>query len=313
MQNCGVVRVWGLSETSLSVRTLTEFARLLAGGPLESSDSPDFPPADQLAVSLRVLRARQPELFDASPERLRDWHRREAHAPATLAQAASALFHLERLAQLADDPTIREQEKRCRAALIPARDAAVPPQLLDLSRAYTHAFDLLPRRDFAQLPRGRQTLDGTEFDLRGLVQLDRRAERADAAGPFHPFAVISVGQRCRRLHFLQATEGDPRVDGSVVAHWIVHYADGSTREWPVIYGAHIRDGWWWMDQEPLEATQATLAWRGAPPMWNRPNLGGVRLFKTTWVNPQPEVEVTRLEFKIGETALKPFVVAITAE
>ena len=125
--------------------------------------------------------------------------------------------------------------------------------------------------------------------------------------------VVEVGQRCRTLHFLQATEGDPRINGSTVARWVIHYADGSTREWPVLYGEQVRDWWWWPEQEPLEANQATIAWRGRASLWNLPGNRGVRLFKASWTNPQPDLEITRLEYRIGETALKPLVVAVTAE
>jgi hypothetical protein len=146
-----------------------------------------------------------------------------------------------------------------------------------------------------------------------MVQLDHRAEWADYAGPFHPVALVLVGQRCRALRFLQATEGEPRLEGSTVARWIIHYADGSTCEWPVIYGDHVRDWWWWVLEEPLEAKQATVVWRGKSPIWDPAGAGGVRLFQSTWTNPQPDLEITRLEYRIGETALKPLVVAITAE
>ena len=182
--------------------------------------------------------------------------------------------------------------------------------MLDLSRAYTHSFELRPRREFAELPRGRQTLAGTEFDLRGLVQLDHRAERADLAGPYHPSAVIGVRQRCRVLHFLQATEGDPRIHGGVVARWIIHYADGSVRECPVIYGEQVRDLCWLAAEEPLEANQATVVWRGTATWYG---ISGVRLFRASWTNPQPDLEIAQLEFRIGETDLKPFLVAVTAE
>lgn len=313
IQNCGMIRAWDLSATPLAVPELVEFARLLAGGPAETNRSAGAHAAD-LAASFRGLRSRRPEWFTRPADQVAAWHRRAAREPATLVQTASALFHLERLAERAPgDPTIPSWLDRWRGLLIPPRDSATPPQLLDLTRAYTRSFDLLPRREFDELPRGRHTLGGTKFDLRGIVHLDRRAEPADAVGPFHPLAVIRVGQRCQRLHFLQATEGEPRLDGSVVARWIMHYADGSIREWPVIYGTHVRDAWWWMHQEPAEATQACVAWNGRAVGWNRPELGGVRLFQATWTNPQPDLEITRLEFRMGETALKPFVVAITAE
>ena len=80
----------------------------------------------------------------------------------------------------------------------------------------------------------------------------------------------------------------------------------------MIYGDHVRD-WWWVHEEPLEAKQATVAWRGKSPIGDPAGAGGVRLFQSTWTNPHPDVEITRLEYRIGETAMKPFVVAITAE
>ena len=112
------------------------------------------------------------------------------------------------------------------------------------------------------------------------------------------------------LHFLHATEGDPRVEGSTVARLIVHYADGSTREWPLIYGEDIRDWRWWEGFEPLEASRATLAWKAD---WKWSSGAMVRLFKATWTSPQSDVEISSLEFRSGENALKPFVIAITAE
>ena len=252
-------------------RNLSDYARLLAGGSPSRSDSRPAADAEELAALLRSLRSRQPDLFAASPDRLREWHRRAgARAQTRWARCEAAIFHLERLAQLApDDTTIAEQLKRCRAALIPARDPATPPQLLDLTRAYTHSFDLLPRRDFAELPRGRQKLGGIEFDLRGLVQLDHRCRAGRPRRAVSPLAQSSgSGSAAAPCIFCRPAEGEPRVEGSTVARWIIHYADGSTREWPVIYGEHVRDWWWWTEQEPLEAKQATVAWRGRAPVWN---------------------------------------------
>lgn len=149
--------------------------------------------------------------------------------------------------------------------------------------------------------------------MRGLAQLDHRASVPGAPGPFHPVAVIQVGLRCRALHFLQATMDDPLVDEAVVVRWLVHYANGSAREWPVVYGRHVRDLWWRPGREPLDASEALLAWRGRAAIGDLSGTDGVRLFKATWTNPQPDLEVARIEFRVGETSMKPLVVGATAE
>lgn len=98
-----------------------------------------------------------------------------------------------------------------------------------------------------------------------------------------------------------------------MARWIVHYADGSKIEWPLLYGEHLRDLWWISAAEPLEARQAALAWRGRAASGNLPGTDGVRVFKATWVNPRPEVEITQLECRVGDTSMKLMVLAVTAE
>jgi hypothetical protein len=311
-----VLRVWRLKESADSVRDLSDYVTLLAGGHFKNSASSRIADPEEMAALLHSLRRRCPDLFLGSSNRLAEWHLRQAQLqePRTLGQVLAGLFHLERLSEMTPgDPSVREQLQQYHAALVPARDPATPPQCLDLSRAYTHSFGLLRFRHLAQLTPGRQTLGGCEFDLRGIVQLDHRAERADQAGPFHPAALIMVRQRCQKLHFLQAAEGGPHIDGSTLARWIIHYADGSTREWPVVYGEQVRDWTWTPTEEPLEANQATVAWRGPPPLSSDHDFDCVRLFKATWSNPQPEIEITSLEYRVGETAMKPLVVAITAE
>jgi WD40 repeat protein len=308
-----VVRVWNLVPAMHRTEDLVDYSRLLAGGPLPQRDQSQPMDAGALAKLLHSLRSRQPQLFADSTERVREWHRRMVQEPRTPGQARAAIFHLEQLARLApEDTTVPEQLNRYRPALIPARDPKTPIRLLDLTRAYTHSLELQRFGYFADLPRGRQTLGEIEYDLRGFIELDHRAEWTDYDGPFHPSAVILVGQCCRRLHFLQGVGGDPHIDGSTVARWIVHYVDGSSREWAVTYGDHVRDLIWRMNEEPLEARNAKVVWRGR---WTGlvPDGAGARLFESTWTNPEPALEISQLEFRVAETAMKPLVVAITAE
>ena len=78
------------------------------------------------------------------------------------------------------------------------------------------------------------------------------------------------------------------------------------------YGEQVRD-WWWYKTSPKDAGQALIAWEGRPSIPATKGAENVRLFKATWTNPQPDLEVTQLDFILGKTEMHPFVVAITAE
>lgn len=93
---------------------------------------------------------------------------------------------------------------------------------------------------------------------------------------------------------------------------MIHFADGTVREWPVIYGEQVRD-WWWSAKAPKEASQAAIVWEGHPPIPTKSGAESVRLFKATWTNPAPDVEVRDLDFVLGKANVRPFVIAITAE
>ena len=112
---------------------------------------------------------------------------------------------------------------------------------------------------------------------------------------------------------MQGVNGGGAQDGEQVAHWVIQYADGTSREWPVIYGNQVRD-WFFHEELPEDASHAVIAWKGHAPD-DRGTMGGgkVRLFKATWTNPVPEVEIRSLDFVLDTGNVCPFVVAITAE
>ncbi|MBP9902029.1 MAG: protein kinase [Verrucomicrobiota bacterium] len=316
----GVIRAWDLAETRLAAAVIADYARLLAGRKLDRAGILQPMSAAELGGLVTALRSVHPELFATSKEELREWHRRQAQEPTSLARVTAGLFHLERCAELdPSDSWAKEQQARFRACQIPPRDPATPANLVDLSAFYTHSFGLLPEAEFTELPRGLHTLAGTLFDLRALLRLeatnyveqDRANGRATLASfPLAEVGNIPVGQRCRQLHFLQAVDG-PRVQGGdEVARWRLHFVDGSVREFPVIYGEHVSD--WWGDSDTnQESRRAVVAWAG-----KRPAPGanqGIRLFKSTLENPAPDTEVSHLDFVLGKVSVRPFVVAITAE
>jgi hypothetical protein len=192
---------------------------------------------------------------------------------------------------------------------ISARDPQTPLYLLDLTQNFNATLDenILRNPDaratLSVVPQGRQTLAGVEFDVRGLIQLSSRLLKdIDSSFP-ERVEGISVAQECRRLHFLQANSWNGPERGEV-GRYVVHFADGQTVEFPLVYGAELRS----MNLSSNPTPRATVAWTGTNAAHQ-----ALRLFKTTWENPRPDVAIETLDFISQMTAAAPFVLAITAE
>lgn len=221
---------------------------------------------------------------------------------------------------LSAKPMILEAvEKANSNTSIPYRDPAAKPNLLDLTAQYNarlnqnwHGTADIPDNDFRELKPGLNNLGGVSFDVRGIIQL-AGATLSETSNPAYPRQVagIKVGLKCQKLHFLQAS-GWLGEDGAVLAHVAVNYADGETREIPVVYGQDVRD-WWYYENTLKDAARAPVVWTGKNPATEK--WGGVtlRLFKRTWDNPRPEVEIKSLDLVSKQAASAPFVLAITAE
>jgi hypothetical protein len=142
------------------------------------------------------------------------------------------------------------------------------------------------------------------FNVRGIVQL---AGRKPQPGVYFPEQAteITIGQTCRTLHFLHST-GETAPVGTTIGHYVLHYADGRIREFPIIYGLDLRE---YHDRsgtsEAVERGQ--VAWKDTDKKWN------FRLYKSSWDNPRPEVEVATLDFVSAMTDCHPFLIAITVE
>jgi hypothetical protein len=149
-------------------------------------------------------------------------------------------------------------------------------------------------------------LGDTVFDVRGIVQLSGRGLVATGARYPQKITGIRIGQTCRQLHFLHAA-GWRSPDGTKIGSFIVHFENGEERPIPIVYGDDVRD--WNGGADPGgRLRRARLAWTGMNSV-PRP----VRLFKSTWVNPFPEIEITSLDYVSAMAESAPFLVAITAE
>lgn len=195
-------------------------------------------------------------------------------------------------------------------ARIPPRDPRASPNLVDLTPYYNAALgenwmDPRDNRDhLGELPTGLQRLAGTEFDIRGLIQVERQC-------PTHPPRIngIAVGKSCQRLHFLHAARNAALLeDGLEVGRYVVHFASGEQREIRLLLGRDLVD---WHIQPRAEETYMT-AWSGFNPK-SRALGKHIRLFKTTWQNPSPDVQITSIDFVASCPGPCPFLIALTAE
>jgi hypothetical protein len=200
------------------------------------------------------------------------------------------------------------------AQKIPPRDSRTPSRLIDLGAWFNAPLteswqgDANIGNDLRELPRGVHEFAGVPFDARGVVQLEN--PRWPGRFPTN-VSGIKIGRRCRRLHFLHSTSWTAP-DGAEIARFVIHFSDGQKAELPVRYGEQVRDWWEWPKEPELKATNSVVAWRGTSPLAAANNVVSVRLFKTAWDNPDPDVMIESIDF-VSALATAPFLLAITAE
>ena len=203
-------------------------------------------------------------------------------------------------------------------ARIPARSEQATPALIDLSAHYNAALTetwlpgelIVKGNDFSGLPQGLQKLAGVEFDVRGLIQLSSGA--LENLGGRFPRRVngLPIQRRCQRLHFLHGSAWSS-LFGTLIGHYVVHYANGQTRDLKLIFGRNIRD-WWFPASQPQMTPGATVAWEGSNAASRELGMS-LRLYKMTWDNPQPEAEINSIDFVSAMEKPAPFLIAITVE
>jgi WD domain, G-beta repeat len=158
-----------------------------------------------------------------------------------------------------------------------------------------------------ELKQGKQTLEGFKFNIgEGTIRLanekfkDKLPEKVEG---------IQVGAKFAQLHILHAT-GYREAPDTVIAKYLVHYADKTHETIEVVYGQDVLD--WWKYPGAPEPTRGKVVWTGAndaaksfeATLW---------LFAQTWKNPHPNKQVTSIDYVSTLTTAAPFVVAMTAE
>jgi hypothetical protein len=104
----------------------------------------------------------------------------------------------------------------------------------------------------------------------------------------------------------------PFKDDAVIGKYVIHLDDGSSHEKPIVYGHDVHN---WLSQtnSPSEATGGGVAWTGQPGGSKDFPRRAVRLYKSTWTNPYPEMEIKSVDFVSSIEDSVPFLLAITGE
>jgi eukaryotic-like serine/threonine-protein kinase len=190
----------------------------------------------------------------------------------------------------------------------PVRDLQADPALLDLTAYYnaglSEDWHKMVGNNFSTLPKGVADFDGTQFDVRGAIQL------SGYYLPKSPKEVsgISVLRPCQRIHFLHGTAWEPPV-GTEIATYRIHFSNGDEQTIPIIYGEDLLN--WHITKKsgrPSQLMRGKVAWTGT-------NAAGmqIRLFKTIWTNPSPAQEIECIDYASKMTSAAPFLIAITVE
>jgi protocatechuate 3,4-dioxygenase beta subunit len=152
------------------------------------------------------------------------------------------------------------------------------------------------------LPRGRQVLDGTPFQIDGVILL-YASNSAQRTRPGRTNVTdIPVGQRFERLHLLAGSHSSAS-DGTLMATIRLRYVDGSDAALEVHYGDQVRNwfGPWHKADRPLNDPNAREVWRAqCSPAATTDDY--IRLFHVALTNPVPEKVVKSLSL---ESARKP--------
>jgi WD40 repeat protein/predicted Ser/Thr protein kinase len=205
-----------------------------------------------------------------------------------------------------------------------ARDTNADRHLLDLSPHYNALLNvpweiILHERgyddDFSNLPTGIVNLAGIDFDVRGVIHLAITTNHYWRGANYvsSPTAVtgIAVAASVRRFHVLHGV-GSSMPELTLVARFILHYADGSRHEIPVLYGQDVREVWELDADAKPNSDRGIVAWRGTNPAVAQRN-GKLRLFRTAFDNPRPEQEIQSIDLVSALPSYGYLVLAITVE
>ena len=209
------------------------------------------------------------------------------------------------------------------ATALLAESVSAQPTCIDLSPYYTAKLTdslnspaSVRENNLAILPKGRQIFCGVPFQVGGILQLSGKKIQ-EWGRKEYPEAIngIKIGHRCQRLHLLHGAGGVYDGYGVAIGKLVLHYADNSLREIEIRNGIHVRD-WWGDPKQAVSAKTSMLAWSGTNPALKKyggPQPGSLWLYQTTFENPQPDREITSIDYVSAMENSSPFMVGLSID
>jgi hypothetical protein len=158
------------------------------------------------------------------------------------------------------------------------------------------------RKGLSLLPQGTNSFSGVAFRVQDVVQLRGSGVRKYASSYPDRVEGIPVNMKCAEIHFLHGTAWSAK-EGTRIGAYIIHFADGSHLEVPIVYGADVRD--WSFDAKDVHQTNGAA--------WSSKERRFVRIYRSTWANPKAMVEVKDIDFVSLGSSCYPFLLSITVE
>ncbi len=190
---------------------------------------------------------------------------------------------------------------------IPSRSPQAPGGSIDLSPYYNRLLNEdrhgQPGGFPTTLPSSLQSLDGTTFDVRGVIEL---AASQPGELPFPERVTIQIGRTCARSHFLHGT-CHAATDGLLLGTYTVQYTNGLIEVIPIVYAEDVRESDSGRDVF-YTTSRGKLAWSRRENGFARD-----RLYHSTWNNPHADVAIQTIQFGSSGKGFAPFLVAITIE
>jgi len=131
--------------------------------------------------------------------------------------------------------------------------------------------------------------------------------------PFRFERVVTPQPGSCGIHILHANSSFADPLGTMVASLVLHYTDGAEARLQIREGVHCLDWWAWPKGRSKVSDPNTLvAWTGRNPAATHQG-AKLRLFKTAFVNPQPDKEIQSVDYVSGMAVSAPFMIAMTLE